>query len=545
MFNRLSLPALFRFQEIQRKESSFVRDADTQRLASNAQVWTGAAYGPRYGGFMTEGDANMKHHRKMSRIATLLLIALLLTTPARAEELQTCSDTLWYNGSYSSTLGDMAGRRLYVCGIADNLGKKAEPETDDEIDLLALFPIGRLEVAELLYRICGEAGKEADCPFPDVPEEYREAVGWLYSAGITHGISSEEYGTGSITRAQFLTMLFRLLDWEDEPMTEGFMLSIAYENDLLPAGLNTAGFTHGDVYLILLTFTERYYPEKLAPVRPEMSRPDCISLTAFSDWDAERQVSAALRYAPREIELFFTADCPEEERQAFAEQYSGEYLFTPVLNTAKATRYSFTRWDDCRFVLRFYSYAPAYLAYLDTADWFRCFADAGYSRWLLEFTENVIPTLTAQESGDYEKVRAAQELVCELAAYDWAERDAIRSGGGSIHPSAHAITGFLSTGLIVCDGYANAYQWILRCLGVESFVVYGCGAGEHHAWNKVRIDGEWYNADLCWMDNGSTDACFLRSDAQFIDCGHSFRDGYVTAELGSAENYQDEGGKRT
>jgi len=59
----------------------------------------------------------------------------------------------------------------------------------------------------------------------------------------------------------------------------------------------------------------------------------------------------------------------------------------------------------------------------------------------------------------------------------------------------------------VCDGYAQAYVYLLQQLGVTAAVVVGpvsnAGADGQmglHAWNIVRMDGRWYEVDTCWDD---------------------------------------------
>ena len=59
----------------------------------------------------------------------------------------------------------------------------------------------------------------------------------------------------------------------------------------------------------------------------------------------------------------------------------------------------------------------------------------------------------------------------------------------------------------VCAGYAFALQYLLMRGGIQSYYVVGY-AGENHAWNLAKIDGEWYYVDATWDDpvyNGSDD----------------------------------------
>lgn len=51
--------------------------------------------------------------------------------------------------------------------------------------------------------------------------------------------------------------------------------------------------------------------------------------------------------------------------------------------------------------------------------------------------------------------------------------------------------------IAVCDGIASAFKLMCLIEGIECIEVVG-DAGEAHAWNKVRIDGEWLVVDATW-----------------------------------------------
>ncbi|MCR4865401.1 MAG: hypothetical protein K5921_00585 [Lachnospiraceae bacterium] len=60
----------------------------------------------------------------------------------------------------------------------------------------------------------------------------------------------------------------------------------------------------------------------------------------------------------------------------------------------------------------------------------------------------------------------------------------------------------------VCGGYAQAFQYLLQQAGIEAAYVTGYADSESgtlteqgsHAWNIVKLDGEWYEVDSCWDD---------------------------------------------
>ncbi len=74
----------------------------------------------------------------------------------------------------------------------------------------------------------------------------------------------------------------------------------------------------------------------------------------------------------------------------------------------------------------------------------------------------------------------------------------------------------LVTGDTVCAGYSRAFQYLLQQLGIPCYYCVGY-SGEDHAWNIVRVDGEYYNVDTTWDDtNPSTYDYYNKTDADFV-----------------------------
>jgi len=106
-------------------------------------------------------------------------------------------------------------------------------------------------------------------------------------------------------------------------------------------------------------------------------------------------------------------------------------------------------------------------------------------------------------------------------------RDA--DGEPSDDDEAHNLKGGLLDGKCVCEGYALILKQVLRCAGIECRYVEDevdkdvndpKNKDARHAWNQVKIDGEWYNCDLTWDSSklvyeNDLDYC-LQSDEDFI-----------------------------
>ncbi|TCT15259.1 transglutaminase superfamily protein [Bibersteinia trehalosi] len=74
----------------------------------------------------------------------------------------------------------------------------------------------------------------------------------------------------------------------------------------------------------------------------------------------------------------------------------------------------------------------------------------------------------------------------------------------------------------VCEGYSSAYRLLMDLLGIETQMVVSAvlpNSSMAHVWNRIKIDGQWYNVDATWDDNPrlpfALGAYFLTSDNKF------------------------------
>lgn len=89
--------------------------------------------------------------------------------------------------------------------------------------------------------------------------------------------------------------------------------------------------------------------------------------------------------------------------------------------------------------------------------------------------------------------------------------------------------GAIGMNVASCEGYARAMQLLLSKLGVQSHLITGQalnreGVSAGHMWNRVLLDGEWYNVDVTWDDGddgaGARHAYFNVNDAM-LSASHS------------------------
>lgn len=96
----------------------------------------------------------------------------------------------------------------------------------------------------------------------------------------------------------------------------------------------------------------------------------------------------------------------------------------------------------------------------------------------------------------------------ELAVHDWiighAEYDVNFIGDYDNAPEDDSTPyGLLTNGSAICRGYTSTFQLFMDMAGIECISVNGSAhseAPEPHAWNMVRLDGEWYFVDVTWDD---------------------------------------------
>lgn len=110
----------------------------------------------------------------------------------------------------------------------------------------------------------------------------------------------------------------------------------------------------------------------------------------------------------------------------------------------------------------------------------------------------IINKVTNSDMKDYEKEKAIHDYIANNSKYD------SRLFSGNMPVESYNAYGILINGVGVCQGYAQAMDRLLKASGIESIMVTGeanDGKGWiSHAWNIVKIGGEYYHLDLTWDD---------------------------------------------
>lgn len=119
--------------------------------------------------------------------------------------------------------------------------------------------------------------------------------------------------------------------------------------------------------------------------------------------------------------------------------------------------------------------------------------------------QSIVNQLQLDGKSDYEKTVAVNKYLCDTIVYS--------AGKPPFEPFQHSSYGALIKGDCVCEGYARAARILLSLCGVECLYVTGETPESGHAWNLVKIAGNYYQLDVTWNDaDGSPNQYFLVTD---------------------------------
>jgi len=127
----------------------------------------------------------------------------------------------------------------------------------------------------------------------------------------------------------------------------------------------------------------------------------------------------------------------------------------------------------------------AHIEYRDDTDTF-----AEKEAALSNVEKEVIGGLPKSED-DYDKVLYIHDYIVKNCEYVTGEE-------ASYNSTAY---GCLVDHKANCEGYSKAFGLLAADAGLESVLVLGrTDKDENHAWNQVKVNGEWYNIDVTWDD---------------------------------------------
>ena len=123
----------------------------------------------------------------------------------------------------------------------------------------------------------------------------------------------------------------------------------------------------------------------------------------------------------------------------------------------------------------------------------------------------------ARSMSDWEKERYIHNFICENVRYDKLKK-----------PYSHEIIGPLGQGVGVCEGIAKSVKILCDALGLWCVIAISeanpeAGIKYRHAWNILKIDGQYVHLDATF-DNSLSHDGVIRYDYFNLDDSRLFRD---------------------
>ena len=96
---------------------------------------------------------------------------------------------------------------------------------------------------------------------------------------------------------------------------------------------------------------------------------------------------------------------------------------------------------------------------------------------------------------DFEREEYINNYIIDNCRYDEeaAENDDVQGNENDAY-------GALVDGKAVCEGYTRAFQLLCNKANIDCVLLSGTADSDNHAWNGVKIGGDWYQIDVTWDD---------------------------------------------
>lgn len=230
-----------------------------------------------------------------------------------------------------------------------------------------------------------------------------------------------------------------------------------------------------------------YAPDQAALLENALvlTHTQCVALIACEHPDAVRDafescfgdgVNAVPRTAPTESAA--VPDAPQETAQAF---YDRTPFTDPGLD-------DMTIYDTSAILAAWESGDTSVLSDKDAVT--------------LRVAQNILEKCLTKGMSDYEKEVALYRWICTNVNYDWSHQDP----SAETPRESYEPFGALVNKTAVCLGYASGFQLLMDLAGIECITVTGAAfqSQENHAWNMVKLNGQWYCTDATWDIYGDT-----------------------------------------
>ncbi len=124
----------------------------------------------------------------------------------------------------------------------------------------------------------------------------------------------------------------------------------------------------------------------------------------------------------------------------------------------------------------------------------------------------ILGELNADGDSDYDKAHRIYDCIVNTTVYDYSFTEDVMNDSSKeddlfLYKCLYieGVLGWQNNGtfsdqkrVAICDGLSKTYLCLAVMEGIGCYKISGTVSGAGHAWNKVRLDGEWYLVDTTW-----------------------------------------------
>lgn len=396
----------------------------------------------------------------------------------------------------------------------------------------------RIEGAVMLVRLLGKENivKQGSFshPFADVPAWADSYVGYMYESKLTNGIGDSRFGSANILSAnQYVTFVLRSLGYDDKTDFQyDKALDKALQTGLLSAAegaslKDSTSFIRNDMVgisynalSVKLKASNQTLLDKLVNTDKAVFKPAARVLGLYTS-ELKPEFSGVTTFKPVITSYGSTAKnkddlfkllrkamyLNEEQLKVDARSYNGSITndFGDILDRASDAVTEITGVEN---FISSWKYVSSTNTFTVTLQYRYTKSDFNHRRdntkAALNKARYTVGKLISTGLSDYDKEKKLHDYLINTTRYDY--QNYLKD---TLPDESFTAYGCLVKGVAVCEGYSRAMKLLCDLSSLECTVVSGKSKNgsrwEGHAWNIVKVDGEYYHLDVTNDDPVSKD----------------------------------------
>lgn len=369
----------------------------------------------------------------------------------------------------------------------------------------------RAQGATMVVRLLGKEEEALSMkyshPFQDVPVWASPYVGYLWHYQISNGIDELHYGANKLINAsEYMTFLIRILGYNDKAgdfswdksLEKAYSIGIIDLDNYKLYKSNNA-FLRGDmVYFSYKVLIADLKSEKGITLVRKLTNDNIVPQDAILKY----------KYAPYDPQNINLKPSNNLQLQKSIIESIMAFEKTVTFDLTKGKINNITdNLDQAILELR---NLPGYSSIINSWSYstrnnkltvgFEYRTSKNQFMQAKGVAEDIIRKLINSNMSDYERELLIHDYIVDRTSYHDYQ------GNNNVF----TMHGVFVDKKAVCQGYADAFYYLCTLAGIDSVLVFGDTIDENgkiipHAWNVVRIEGDWYQVDATWDDPVSSD----------------------------------------